>query len=562
MDEIFYLEPDEEITSVIDKIKQSKVAKIGLVVPRQATLLQSVVNLRLLLKEAKNLGKEIALITSDKIGRNLASKVGLQVFESVRNQQPIYQPAPPAINQEEVIEIDDTPKIPAQELKPKGVHVHHFQEKSDNRPRPKIKTETTTAWRPPKIKKEASLGNLKKILIPMASLVLLLILIGAFLILPKVNVKLKVSAENFEKNVDVQVSGIESANLESKTFSGLLIDLNKEKEEKFTTTGTKNLGGKANGTITVYNNLDNSNHNFPAGTKLSSSSKTFVFKNNVTVPGAGVQNGKAVAGTVSAEIEAEEAGDEYNVKAGRFTIIGLAASQQEFIYGQSAKDLTGGFTKVAQVVSQEDYDKAKEKLTKELTDELKKEMASQAKDLEVLDSAIQIDVVEENSTAKVDSEAQEFTLKIKERLREMAFRRNGFDEFVLQILEKQIPSTKMISLGPNDTISPQIKEKNYDKNVLSLDTRVSAKVSVKIDTEQVKDNLLGKNRLDAEGYLGGIDGITGSEIIYFPSWWPIKRIPNYKRNLKVSLDYLEPEPITSPTPSLGISPTILPEVSQ
>ena len=71
MDELIYLEPDEEITSVIDKLKNLAGQRVGLVVPRDATLLQSVVNLRLLDREAKNLGKVISIVTADKteIGR-------------------------------------------------------------------------------------------------------------------------------------------------------------------------------------------------------------------------------------------------------------------------------------------------------------------------------------------------------------------------------------------------------------------------------------------------------------------------------------------------------------
>lgn len=569
MDEILYLEPDEEITSVIDKIKQSPATRLSLVVPREATLLQSVVNLRLLLKEATNLGKEIALITADKIGRNLASKVGLPVFESVKNQQPIFQPPPPVPSREEIIEINDIPREkPLKEIRPKGVQVHHFQEKGfQQKPNPSdgeagIKAPTAAPWRPPKATREIDWQKPRKIIWPMLILVLLLFLIGAFLILPKVNVKLKVKAESFEKNIDVQISEKQNSNFESKTFGGKLIDLTREKEEKFAATGKKNLGGKASGTITIYNNLDSNTHNFNAETKLSSSSKTFILKNNVTVSGAGVQNGKSVPGTTNVDIEAEEAGEEYNVKAGRFTIIGLPAAQQEFIYGQSSKDLMGGFSKEVQVVSQADYDQAKTKITNELNEELKKELQDNSEGLEILENAAQIDIVEENSSAKIDSEAQEFNLKIKERLREIVFQRDDFDKFVLSILEKQTPSTQMITLGPNGVISPQIKEKKYDQGLLIFDVKVSAKVSDRIDTEQVKNNLLSKSRHEAENYLNGLDGISGFEIIYFPSWWPIKRAPSYKRNLTVILDYLEPEINTSPTPSPIISPVISPGVSQ
>src|SRR3990167_6552833 len=106
MDEVIYLESDEEITSVIDKLKGSKAPRVALVVPRGATLLQSVVNLKLLSKEAAILAKEISLVTSDKIGRNLAAQVGLTVYDSIRDKRPVFQPPALEPRSEEVIEID------------------------------------------------------------------------------------------------------------------------------------------------------------------------------------------------------------------------------------------------------------------------------------------------------------------------------------------------------------------------------------------------------------------------------------------------------------------------
>jgi len=57
------------------------------VVPRDATILQSVVNLRLISKEATRFDKQISIVTTDKIGRNLAAQVGLPVYGSVREEK-------------------------------------------------------------------------------------------------------------------------------------------------------------------------------------------------------------------------------------------------------------------------------------------------------------------------------------------------------------------------------------------------------------------------------------------------------------------------------------------
>jgi len=563
MDEILYLEPDEEITSVIDKIKNSNAQRLSLVVPRDATLLQSVVNLRILLKEASSLSKEIVLITSDKIGRNLAAKVGLTVYESVKNQQPIYQPPPPVPTREEIIEINDAQNVPQQEIRPKGVQVHHFQEKTIWQ-KPKIKTPTPTPWQPPKTR-EFDWKKSHKIIWPLLALVLLLILIGAFLIFPKVEVRLKVKAENFQQNIDVQIAGnIESSDTSKKIFAGKLIDLNQEKEEKFPTTGKKNLGGKASGTLSLYNYWDSASQDLGASTKFSSSAKTFVAKSSVSIPGTSIKGGNIVPGTATVEIEAENPGEQYNVKAGRFTIVGLSADQQEKIYGQSAKDLSGGFSKEVQVVSQADFDQAKNKLTQELTEGLKKDLRDQTAGMVVIEDGWQIDTAEETVSAKVDSEAQDFTLKIKLRLREIVYEKNNFEKFILTTLEAQLSQDKMLSLGPNDVISPKVKEKKYDQNLLDLNVMASAKISSKIDTQGVKDHLLGKNRKEAESYLNNLEGIVGSNLRFFPSWWPVKRLPNLQKNVTVSLDYLDPEASPSPSPS-PTSPTLTsspsPEVS-
>lgn len=561
MDEIIYLEPDEEITSVIDKIKQAKSKRISLVVPREAMLLQSVVNLRLLIKEASNLNKEIALVTADKIGRNLAARVGLTVYDSIRSDKPEYLPPAPAPTREEIIEINDAAGAPEKDIKPKGVEVHHFQETKKIWKNQKVGLPTKEVFRG-KVHREVDWSKTRKLIWPLFVVILLLILIGAFLILPKVNVRLKVKAENFEKNLTCQITGDETTKIESSIFGGKLIDLTQEKEEKFPTTGQKNLGGKATGTLTLYNYWDSSVQELGAGTKFSSSSKTFISKSDVSVPGTSIRGGNIVPGTATVDIEAENPGEEYNVKAGRFTIIGLSADQQEKIYGQSSKDLTGGFSKVVQVVSEQDINQAKEKLINELNEKLHKELQDEAGDREILEDALQIETAEEVTSHNVDAEAQEFSLKIKQRLRQIAYLRSDFKEFILTILEKQIPYDKMITLGSDDVISPKITEKNYDQNILNLDIAVTAKISSRIDTQKVKDNLLGESQTESKSYLEGLEGISGFEIEYFPAWWPIKRIPNFQTNVVVSLDYLEPEAVTSPTPTPTISPEISPEASE
>jgi len=74
-----YLEPDEEIISVIDRLTQTKSKEISFVVPAGAQIWQNSINLRLLKREADSLGKELTLFVPDDLKAEVAEKVGFIV---------------------------------------------------------------------------------------------------------------------------------------------------------------------------------------------------------------------------------------------------------------------------------------------------------------------------------------------------------------------------------------------------------------------------------------------------------------------------------------------------
>jgi len=83
MDNRFYVDTDEEITSIVGKIRGAKEREIFLIVPKGASIAQSLVNLKLLDKEAKRNGKGLIFISSDEHVRKLANKAGLAVKKSL-----------------------------------------------------------------------------------------------------------------------------------------------------------------------------------------------------------------------------------------------------------------------------------------------------------------------------------------------------------------------------------------------------------------------------------------------------------------------------------------------
>jgi hypothetical protein len=121
-DNALYLEVDEDITSAIDKLGKSSEGSVQIVVPKRSTMLQSIINLKLLKKAAEKGGKSIVLVTSYRIATDLAARVGLAVAPSIGAKPVISEAAIPEElkNHEEIIEADDPePPAPPQERGPK-----------------------------------------------------------------------------------------------------------------------------------------------------------------------------------------------------------------------------------------------------------------------------------------------------------------------------------------------------------------------------------------------------------------------------------------------------------
>jgi hypothetical protein len=87
MHKTLHIDVDEEITSIIDRVRKAEVREIIVVAPKNALLLQGIVNLKLLKKEADRRKKQIMIITQDKVGKKLIEKAGILVQSKTPNDE-------------------------------------------------------------------------------------------------------------------------------------------------------------------------------------------------------------------------------------------------------------------------------------------------------------------------------------------------------------------------------------------------------------------------------------------------------------------------------------------
>lgn len=88
MQQTFYIDIDEEISSVIDRLKKSMAKDNYFVVPQRALFMQSVVNLKLLKREADKIGKQVVLVTQDEAGASMAQRSGINVRLTLEGIEP------------------------------------------------------------------------------------------------------------------------------------------------------------------------------------------------------------------------------------------------------------------------------------------------------------------------------------------------------------------------------------------------------------------------------------------------------------------------------------------
>lgn len=81
----FYIDIDEEITSIVERLKKARANEIIIVAPKRALLIQSIVNLRILKKEADENDIQLMMVTQDKLGKILIEKAGIFVQQKMDN---------------------------------------------------------------------------------------------------------------------------------------------------------------------------------------------------------------------------------------------------------------------------------------------------------------------------------------------------------------------------------------------------------------------------------------------------------------------------------------------
>lgn len=576
MEDFIYLEVDEEITSIIDRIHQIKAKKFGLVVPRGATVLQSVVNLKLIKKEAEKVDKIIAIVTLDKIGRNLAAQVGLPVYDDVK-QAAVTAPTTKEqkiSHANDVIEIDMS-QPGAQETVgdvPEGVNVHYYDQggavetgqETENKEEPeasntaadgeksKEKEEKPMAFKAKEIKtspiktmqqiaqpasavKSAKKKGLKlKIIIALSAAIVAAAVY--WVVGSRALITIKIDAEPYEAKAPVMVDAAILGNeLEDAKIAGTLVETGLDVSQNYKATGKKQVGEKAKGTLTFYNN-DGVEQTLPSGTTVTASGLKFNLTSALTVPKAVVSGGAIVQGKADGEVVAPEAGSQYNLPTSTTYSISKALIS---VTGGT----TGGTTKEVTVVQASDITDAKDKIIAAKSSELRDDIKNQAKDLYVVESAINYSFENFTASKEVGAEADSFDVKAKLKAQAILFDEADLREAVASQTKKDLPADKSLLTDEKDIITPTLTSVDLAKKEMRLQAVLSSHVGKAVSTEGLDKKIKGKSAKNARSVIESQVGTSNIDITIKPNIG-LLRMPFLANSIKFKLDYLNATPAT------------------
>jgi len=310
-----YIDIDDEITGVIDKLQASNGKIVALVLPKRAAVFQSIVNMKLLKRAADAGKKNMVLITSEAGLLPLAGVAGIHVAKTL-NSKPEIPLAPQAFDDvEETVEEDasltDDEELDASQpvgvlagtaattaaiaAKPSDDAMETLTLDDEDLPPEAAAAPGAKDFKAPgkkkKDKKDKKLAvpNFERFRLILVIAVLVLILGGggfafASASLQKATITIKTDATSVNTSVPLILStSATTLNAASGTAPAKLAQTQKTYTQQVATTGQKNNGNKASGSVTVIN-CSGGQVDIPAGTGYSSNGNTYIGQAAVSVP--------------------------------------------------------------------------------------------------------------------------------------------------------------------------------------------------------------------------------------------------------------------------------------
>lgn len=542
-----YIDIDDEITGIIDKLKGSNGKIVALVLPKRASVFQSIVNMKLLKRAADESKKHLVLITTEAGLMPLAGMAGVHVAKTL-NSKPEVPIGPDDLSDDEESVEEDGALIntatPVGELaglpKPDADGVETIELDDDIAPEdddPKPKTFTPPVGKT-KGKKDKKFKipdfNKFRLLLIIGGLALILLIVGsvfAIKVLPKATISIKTDATtvpvDFGLNLSTTATALKTSN---NTIPAKYASQQKTYSQQVTTTGQKNNGNKASGTVSVTNCNDD-DLTIAAGTGFSANGNTYISQASATIPhssfkktGACNDNGKADVSVI-----AQNSGSAFNLPGNsKMTIAGGSSD-----LSASSGTISGGTDSIVQTVNQNDITSAKSKIT--TTDAAVK--TSLQNDLKqggyyVIDATYTVGTPAITNSANVGDVANTVTVTEVVTYSVFGVKQTDLKSLVDAAIKKQIDESKQTIL--DDGISKAtFNVTNTSPTAAQITMATTASAGPDLNEADIKTAAAGKKSGAVESTLKSNPDVTDVDVKLSPFW--VSAVPSKPDKITVKI---------------------------
>ncbi|MBI2593728.1 hypothetical protein HYW44_03730 [Candidatus Daviesbacteria bacterium] len=364
--------------------------------------------------------------------------------------------------------------------------------------------------------------------------IIVIVLILAYLFLPKATVTVYVDPKILEKETqivaDPKITTTDEAN---KQIAGKIVEISVNGTSKAGATGKKQIGDPAKGAVIIYNKTQSSK-TFPQGTVLvGQNNLNFALDTSITVASQSAVEGGISFGKSTGNATALTIGPDGNLAAGKeLTIKG--SSPNDF-NAKVDSAFSGGVSKDVTVVTSDDQKKLLASLTGDLKKKAQEEIQGKLTgDMKILEETFVEKVLKQSFSKNAGDQASEFSLTLNLSLKGTAYSDSDLKSIVGKLVETTVPEGFELDLSRTETQATVAKVEKDGKIIFTA--KFKAKLMPKMDLEKIKSEIKFKKPDMVEAILKSNESVIGADIKIKPELpGPLQRLPLLPQNINLEI---------------------------
>ncbi|OGM09149.1 hypothetical protein A2159_03615 [Candidatus Woesebacteria bacterium RBG_13_34_9] len=343
---------------------------------------------------------------------------------------------------------------------------------------------------------------------------------------PKSTVTIYLSPQNLSEAIDLSIGIDKSSESTTGYIQGRLLEKDLSGEKSKSATGTKTVGDKSKGEVTIYR--AGSEINLPGGTILTGpGSLKFVLDRDVVI----ASGSAGTPGVTKTSITAFDIGAQYNLASGSNFSVGNHSTTD--LEAKNESSFSGGSSREITAVSSDDQKILEEDLTKELIDKARTELEKDIDESEYfVDESISEETLSKSFSKKVGDEADSVKLSMEIKAKGLVVEKTKLVEISFDSLKEKVPQGFVFRENQIDFDFDKVGKQGNNFRV-----KISANLLPEVKTDEISNRIRGKYPNVVEAYLRqAVPGFTRVEIKIKPTFpGKLKTLPHIEKNIEIEI---------------------------